>query len=76
MEQDYKLEVNNEYFNKNNHSGLRWFITVKFDNGDEIKVPFKQYDSIKGTKVDEHINKYRLKKRKDKINKIINGKNL
>jgi len=70
VEDDYKVEWKNEYFNKDHKSGLRWFILVEFDNGDEIKIPCKQYDSLKDMKIETHINKYRLKKRMEKINKI------
>ena len=70
MENDYKVVITNEYFNKNHYSGLRWFILVTFDNGDKLKIPCKQYDSLNNMKIEKHINKHRLKKRKEKINKI------
>ena len=70
MENDYKLEIKNEYFNENHHSGLRWFLSIKFNNGDEIKIPCKQYASLKNLEIESQIKQYRVKKRKEKINKI------
>jgi len=70
VENDYKLEVKNEYFNENHHSGLRWFILVTFNNNDKIKIPCTQYASLKDMNIDAYINKYRLKERIKKINKI------
>jgi len=72
MDNDYKVEIKNEYFNKDHYSGLRWFILITFDNGDEIKVLCNQYDNLKDLNIETHINKYKLKKRKEKINKIFN----
>ena len=73
MEDDFKVELKNEYFNKNHYSGLKWFILVKFDNGDELKIYCNEYSGLKSFSYGNfksHIDEYRIKKRKEKINKI------
>jgi GH35 family endo-1,4-beta-xylanase len=65
---DYKLEFLNDYKNDGTLT-VNWYMLVKFDNGDVLKVSYND-----GTSNDKDvvmvINEYRLKKRKDKIDKI------
>lgn len=67
MKNDYKLEFLNEY--TQGTADVNWYMLVKFDNGDVLKVSYK--DGTGNDKdVDISIRKYRLKKRKEKIDKI------
>lgn len=71
MGKDYKTELRSEYKN-NSALELNWYVLVKFNNGDILKIPYgfgpdKPHDF---TCVDTQIRKYRLNKRMKKINKI------
>lgn len=66
MEQDYKLELINEFNRMFTKKG--WYILVKFDNGDELKVP--HYAGVNNEDINIPIGKYRLEQRNEKINKI------
>ena len=70
MEQDYKLKMIQEY-NNNGKLELNWFMLVEFDNGDVLKVV---YNDIDNSDIDTPIREYRISKRNEKINKILNGK--
>jgi len=68
MKQDYNLEFFNEYINDGTMT-VNWWMLVKFDNGDVLKVSYNQ--GISNNKdVVKSIREYRLRKRKEKINKI------
>jgi len=67
MEQDFELKLINEYRNDGTLN-LDWYIIVKFDNGESIKVLYNDGPGRKD--INNEIRKYKLKKRKEKINKI------
>jgi len=47
------------------------FLIVEFQNGEEYRFPFAKSDPDDVVKC---VEKYKLERRKEKINKIINGK--
>jgi len=47
------------------------FLIVEFQNGEEYRFPFSTSDP---DDVEKCVEKYKLNRRKEKINKILNGK--
>lgn len=65
---NYKLEFLNECLSDGKLT-VNWYMLVKFDNGDVLKVP---YSKGRGNDKDVimSIRKYKLEKRKNKIKKL------
>ena len=77
---NYKVEVIQEYINFNEQTfsfngkfQLNWYYHIIFTNGDTLKIP--HWELKHKYELHEKVNKYVLKKRVEKINKIIDGKN-
>jgi len=59
-----------EIFPGSRNGEMIWWI--KYEDGTEETVPFENNDTKK--KIESCVQKHRLKKRKEKIDKILNGK--
>jgi len=67
---NYKLERKSEYINDGSMT-LNWYVYVKFDNGDVLKIIFDDLNKI-NVVIAAPIREYELKKRNEKITKILN----